>query len=58
MQTKADYDRIIAIGADPHKVLITGSQKFDQETISLTSEDKFNLRSSLNIHEHYRIFIA
>jgi 3-deoxy-D-manno-octulosonic-acid transferase len=58
MQTKADYDRIIAIGADPHKVLITGSQKFDQETISLTSEDKFNLRSSLNIPAHSRIFIA
>ncbi|MDY6862874.1 MAG: 3-deoxy-D-manno-octulosonic acid transferase [Thermodesulfobacteriota bacterium] len=58
MQTKEDYERIIAIGAASHKVVITGSQKFDQETIFLSSEDRAKLKILLNIPDKSRVFIA
>jgi 3-deoxy-D-manno-octulosonic-acid transferase len=51
MQTKLDAKRIIAIGAEPSRVHITGNIKYDLALNPLTSIDEHALRADLGIGE-------
>jgi 3-deoxy-D-manno-octulosonic-acid transferase len=51
MQTTLDAERIIAIGAEPSRVSITGNIKYDLALESLTSADEHALRADLGIGE-------
>lgn len=58
MQSLVDYQRVIDIGADPQKVLITGNMKFDQKIPDV--DDRYNekLLNGLNLGLENKIFIA
>jgi len=58
MQSIIDYQRVIKIGVDPQKVLITGNMKFDQQIPELNEEVKKNLLQSFNWNNKNKIFIA
>ena len=51
MQTKLDAERIIAIGAEPSRVHITGNIKYDLAFEPLTSPDERTFRADLGIGE-------
>src|SRR5262245_26167308 len=51
MQSKLDADRIIAIGAEPARVHLTGSIKYDLAVTPLTRTDEQTLRADLGIGE-------
>jgi 3-deoxy-D-manno-octulosonic-acid transferase len=51
MQTKLDAERIIAIGADPSRVYITGNIKYDLAFEPLSSLEERALRAELGIGE-------
>ncbi len=58
MQSLVDYQRVIDIGADPQKVLITGNMKFDQKTPDVNDRHKEELLNELNLGLEDKIFIA
>ncbi|HJX32412.1 MAG TPA: 3-deoxy-D-manno-octulosonic acid transferase [Thermodesulfobacteriota bacterium] len=58
MQSLVDYQRVIDIGADPQKVLITGNMKFDQKTPDANDKPKEELLNELNLGLEDKIFIA
>jgi 3-deoxy-D-manno-octulosonic-acid transferase len=49
MQTKLDAERIIAIGADPSRVHITGNIKYDLHLTPLSGAEEQQLRDDLGI---------
>jgi 3-deoxy-D-manno-octulosonic-acid transferase len=51
MQTKLDAERIIAIGAEPSRVHITGNIKYDLALIPLCNAEEQALRADLGIGE-------
>src|SRR5919198_762943 len=51
MQTKVDAERIIAIGAEPSRVQITGNVKYDLALDPLTSAQEHALRADLGLGE-------
>jgi len=51
MQTNLDAERIIALGADPSRVHITGNIKYDLAFEPLTSPDERTFRADLGIGE-------
>jgi 3-deoxy-D-manno-octulosonic-acid transferase len=51
MQTNLDAERIIAIGAAPSRVHVTGNIKYDLALETLTSADEHALRADLGIGE-------
>ena len=56
MQSKRDGDRLIALGADPKRVHVTGNIKFDQPLPDIRSEE--SLRQSFGIDEHEQLILA
>ena len=59
MQTDADKDRIISLGAANGSVLVSGNMKFDSAVMGpLSDEDKNMLRSSLGLGERDRLIVA
>ena len=58
MQSLVDYQRVIDIGADPQKVLITGNMKFDQKNPDANDRNKEELLNELNLRLENKIFIA
>jgi len=58
MQSLVDYQRVIDIGADPQKVLVTGNMKFDQKTPDVNDRHKEELLNELNLGLEDKIFIA
>ena len=59
MQSRIDLERIIHIGADPHKVIITGNTKYDQTYGIVTDAEKKEFFHELGFAEGtYPIIIA
>lgn len=58
MQSQADADRVIKLGADKSRVIVTGNCKADQSDESLTDPEKENLRSQYKIPLTAKVFIA
>jgi 3-deoxy-D-manno-octulosonic-acid transferase len=58
MQSYIDYQRVIDIGVDPRKVLLTGNMKFDQRISDFTPEKREELLKDFDIDHEDQIFIA
>jgi len=58
MQTRVDAQRIIRMGANPEKVVVTGSIKFDQQVPAITAEEVEKIYRVLGISKNQEIFIA
>ncbi len=58
MQSAADTERIINMGADKEKVVRTGNLKFEHEARDVSSDTVKRLKESLNIIEDKDIIIA
>ena len=58
MQSHVDASRIIGMGADTEKVVITGNIKFDQQIPAITTEEKEALYKNLHLRRDQRVFIS
>lgn len=58
MQSQADKERIVSLGADPDKTLNTGNLKYDHEIISVNNEQIFNLKQRYRIAEDSLLLVA
>ncbi len=58
MQSPADAERIIAMGADKSRVVVTGNLKFDLPIPGVEQAEKDSLHQGLNLTAERRIFIA
>lgn len=58
MQSAIDYQRVIEIGADPDRVLLTGNLKYDQKHVVCDSEALARLRNSFNVAPEEQVFVA
>jgi 3-deoxy-D-manno-octulosonic-acid transferase len=56
MQTERDRQRIVALGAEPDRVYVTGNIKFDQPLPVVGSDE--SLRRSLGLAEHEQLILA
>lgn len=58
MQSTVDAQYVIQLGADPHKVIVTGNTKYDQNYSQVTTEEKKALRQELGLLENLPVLIA
>lgn len=58
MQSQADADRVISLGADPARVLVTGNCKADEAPQPLTDSERGNLLSTYKFTAENLVFIA
>ena len=58
MQSTVDAQYVIQLGADPHKVIVTGNTKYDQNYSQVTAEEKKALRQELGLLENVPVLIA
>ncbi len=58
MQTSSDAERVIALGADPRRVFVTGNIKFDLPIREGSDNERQNLFASLNLKPENRLLIA
>ena len=58
MQSQADADRVIALGTDPSRVIVTGNCKADEAPQPLTDAEKNELRTRFGLSMEHRVFIA
>ncbi|MDH7600884.1 MAG: 3-deoxy-D-manno-octulosonic acid transferase [Armatimonadota bacterium] len=58
MQSAEDAERIIALGADPSRVRVTGNCKADEAEGPLSDEDRSKLRESLKLPADARVVVA
>lgn len=58
MQSAADTERIINMGADKEKVARTGNLKFEHKVKEISSEAVKDMKSSLNIKEDEKVILA
>ncbi len=56
MQSNRDGDRLVALGADPTRVHVTGNIKFDQPLPDVRSDE--SLRRGFGIDEHEQLILA
>lgn len=58
MQSEVDSEHILALGADPKKVLVTGNTKFDQSYGNLTQGEKIDFLKQFGLAEEQPIFVV
>lgn len=58
MQSQADKERIVSLGADPDKVLNTGNLKYDHKILSVNSEQICHLKHRYRIPDHALLLVA
>ena len=59
MQTEADRDRIVSLGADISKVKVAGNVKFDNNlSLTISEQEKRDISSGLNLKEGERLFVC
>lgn len=58
MQSQADADRIISLGADPSRVIVTGNCKADEAPNPMTDAEKDSLRETYKFTRENSFFIA
>ncbi|MGQ9454506.1 MAG: 3-deoxy-D-manno-octulosonic acid transferase [Armatimonadota bacterium] len=58
MQSSADAERIVALGADPLRVRVTGNCKADEVDRPLGEKDKEELRNSFKLPDTARLLVA
>jgi len=58
MQSSVDYQRVLDMGVDPKKILLTGNMKFDQSNPDFTKQKKNRLLNDLNLSHENKVLIA
>jgi 3-deoxy-D-manno-octulosonic-acid transferase len=58
MQSEADAERIVALGAEPSRVIVTGNCKADQAVIPMSDAAKDELRSRFKLSRDVPVFVA
>lgn len=58
MQSSADAERIIRLGADPARVKVTGNSKFDQPIPEITAEERQQMLQMLNLTADESVMLA
>ncbi len=58
MQSQADADRVVRLGADPSKVVVTGNCKADEAPNPLTEAEQDSLLSTYRFTRENLVFIA
>lgn len=58
MQSTADAERIIRLGADPAKVTVVGNSKFDQPMPTISTEERQQMLQMLNIAADKPVVLA
>ena len=58
MQSQADADRIVSLGADPARVTVTGNCKADEAAVPMSDAEKDELRRSFKLPEGAPVFVA
>ncbi len=58
MQSKADAQRVITLGADSSKVVVTGNCKADQAVVPMNQHEKDEVRAWFKISADDRVFVA
>ena len=58
MQSTVDAQYVIQLGADPHKVIVTGNTKYDQNYSLVTEGEKLKLQMELGLVKSYPLLIA
>jgi 3-deoxy-D-manno-octulosonic-acid transferase len=59
MQTESDKERMISLGADPSRVMVSGNMKFDSAvSADLGKEEKRKISSLLGLREKERLLVA
>ncbi len=58
MQSQEDADRVVALGADEARVLVTGNCKADQSVIPISDAEKDELRARFKLASDARVFVA
>lgn len=58
MQSQADADRIVSLGADPSRVIVTGNCKADEAPNQMTDDDKESIRGIYKFTHENKVFIA
>lgn len=58
MQSQADAERIMALGADSHRVENTGNLKFDHDLKDISMEEVSRLKASYRIPEPFAVMVA
>lgn len=58
MQSAIDHQRVIEMGADPGRVLLTGNMKYDQKRVEYDPETLAELRSAFNLGPQEQVFVA
>jgi 3-deoxy-D-manno-octulosonic-acid transferase len=58
VQSQIDYDRVVDMGVDPDKVVLTGNMKYDQNISDAMEVVREDVRSSLLLNDRTDVFIA
>jgi len=58
MQSQADADRVISLGADPARVVVTGNCKADEAAEPMSDADKSSLLSTYRFTRENLVFVA
>src|SRR2546426_1460377 len=58
MQSERDAERMVALGAAPTRVLLTGNIKFDQPVPGRTGQQDGLSRGEINLAEHEELIVA
>lgn len=58
MQSQADADRVVSLGADPSRVIVTGNCKADEAPQPLTDADKSSLLGTYKLGPETLVFVA
>lgn len=58
MQSRMDCLRVIRMGADPRRVLVTGNMKFDHTARTMDAEAQIALRASMGLPAEAPVFVA
>ncbi|MHB0938757.1 MAG: 3-deoxy-D-manno-octulosonic acid transferase [Armatimonadota bacterium] len=58
MQSQEDANRVIRLGADPARVMVTGNTKFDEVLTEVPLGDQITLRNALGVSRDEPILVA
>lgn len=58
MQSPVDAEYIIGLGADPHRVVVTGNTKYDQTYTAVSDEEKTSLIHRYGFDAHGPVIVA
>ena len=58
MQSQVDYDRVVDMGVDPERVLLTGNMKYDQNISEAMEVVRDEVRANLKLTDDEEVFIA